>query len=215
MAWDAARAQMLLVVAAGTGSDGETWTWDGIRWVREAHGDLVVLVIASTMAYDPVSETVLMGTPLVGDSARTPAFGWNGSSWHALLAERPEFDGLAAGESVIGLGKWVNRLVVCGSVTSSAIFAVQANCWEWESTSWSRASSRGSNQVGTPVMVAAEVDDLHRAQLLMICWLVAPVSNRAEPLYVWGVGWHQVDASGVSSSTVVSVFAAGTYGTGS
>ena len=40
--------------------------------------------------------------------------------------------------------------------------------------------------------IAAEVDDVDRAQLLMIGWLVPPVQNQAQPLYVWawdGVTW--------------------------
>lgn len=192
MAWDAARAQMLLVAVGATDTDGETWSWNGTRWVREARGDLVALVIASTMAYDPGSETVLMISPLVGDNAHSAVFGWNGSSWHPLLAEGPDLDGVALGEPVNGPGGHVNDLIACGSVTSSASFALQASCWEWETTSWSQLQAAVPTRSATPVTVAAEVDDLDRAQLLMIGWLVAPVSNAAEPLYVWawdGIKW--------------------------
>ena len=41
--------------------------------------------------------------------------------------------------------------------------------------------------------VAAEVDDVDRAQLLLIGWLVPPVENQAKPVYVWawdGVTWR-------------------------
>jgi hypothetical protein len=196
MAWDGARDQMLLVTSAGTKTDGETWTWGGTRWIREAHGDLVALVIAGTMAYDPASKTVLMVTPLVGDNAHSAAFGWNGSSWRALVSEGPELEGLAAGEEVNGLGEQVSSLVACGSATSSTTFAVQANCWEWETTSWSQLQAAVPTRSATPVTVASEVDDLDRAQLLIIGWLVAPVSNAAEPLYVWawdGLKWTLLD----------------------
>lgn len=193
MAWDAARGQMLLVVAGETDTDGETWTWDGARWVREAGGDVVALVIASTMAYDPVSKTVVMVTPLVGDNEHSATFGWNGSSWHELVADGPDLDGLAAAQSVNGLGAQVNDVVVaCGSVTSSANFGVQTSCWEWATTGWFQLQEALTTGSGTAVTVAAEVDDVNRDQLLIIGWLVTNIPNAAEPLYVWawdGIKW--------------------------
>jgi hypothetical protein len=89
MAWDAARDEMVLVTSAGTLTDGETWTWDGTRWAREAHGDLAALVVDGTMAYDPVSQTVLLVTPAIANNAHTATFSWNGSSWKALVADGP------------------------------------------------------------------------------------------------------------------------------
>lgn len=193
MAWDGARGQMLLVTSAGTDTDGETWSWNGTRWVREPRGDLVALVIAGTMAYDPRSETVLMITPLIGDNAHSAVFGWNGSSWHPLLAQGPELDGVALGEPVNGPGGQVNDVVACSSVTSSATFVLQASCWEWETTRWAQLQAAIPAKVATPVTVAAEVDDMDRAQLLIIGWLATPpVPNTAEPLYVWawdGIKW--------------------------
>jgi hypothetical protein len=193
MAWDAAQRQMLLVVAGETDTDGETWTWDGTRWIRDAGGDVVALVIASTMAYDPVSKTVLMVTPLAGDNEHSATFGWNGSSWHELVAEGPDLDGLAAAQSVNGLDEQVNDAVVaCGSVTSSANFGVQATCWEWATIGWFQLQEALTIGSGTPVTVAAEVDDVNRGQLLIFGWLITSVPNQAEPLYVWawdGIKW--------------------------
>ena len=103
---------------------------------------------------------------------------------------------LQFGEEVNGLGEQVSSLVACGSATSSTTFAVQANCWEWETTSWSQLQAAVPTRSATPVTVASVVDDLNRAQLLIIGWLVAPVSNAAEPLYVWawdGLKWTLLD----------------------
>ena len=185
MAWDGARHEMLLVTSAGTLTDGETWTWDGARWVREAHGDLAAVVVDGTMAYDPSSQTVLLVTPAIANNAHSATFGWNGSSWHVLAADGPQFDGLAVDEQV-------HRLVACGSATSSAAFAVQASCWEWATTRWYPLQAALASTPATSVTVEAEVDDVDRAQLLMIGWLVAPVQNKAQPLYIWawdGVKW--------------------------
>jgi len=185
MAWDAARDEMVLVTSAGTLTDGETWTWDGTRWAREAHGDLAALVVDGTMAYDPVSQTVLLVTPAIANNAHTATFSWNGSSWKVLVADGPQFDGLATDEQV-------NGVVACGSATSSPAFAVQANCWEWATTRWSQLQAAFPTRPATSVTIAAEVDDVDRAQLLMIGWLVPPVQNQAQPLYVWawdGVTW--------------------------
>ena len=185
MAWDAARGEMILVTSAGTLTDGATWAWDGTRWVRQAHGDLAAIVVDGTMAYDPVSQTVLLVTPAIANNAHSATFGWNGSSWNVLVADGPQLDGLAADEPV-------NDVVACGSATSSAAFAVQANCWEWATTRWSQLQATFPTRPATSVTVAAEVDDVDRAKLLMIGWLVPPAQNEAQPLYVWawdGVTW--------------------------
>ena len=185
MAWDGARHEMLLVTSAGTLTDGETWTWEGTRWVREAHGDLAAVVVDGTMAYDPPSQTVLLVTPAITNNAHSATFGWNGSSWHVLVADGPQLEGLAVDERVHGL-------VACGSATSSAAFAVQASCWEWATTGWFPLQTAVTSRSAASVTVAAEVDDVDRAQLLTIGWLVAPVQNQAQPLYVWawdGVKW--------------------------
>jgi hypothetical protein len=186
MAWDAARADMVLVTSAGTLTDGETWTWDGTRWVREAHGDLAAIVVDGTMTYDPVSQMVLLVTPAIGNNAHTTTFGWNGSTWHLVVTDGPQLDGLA-------MDTHVGRTVACGSVTSSAVFAVQASCWEWAITGWFPLQTAFSPKSATSVTVAAEVDDVDRAQLLLIGWLVPPAQNQAQPLYVWawdGVKWR-------------------------
>lgn len=93
MAWDAARDEMLLVTSAGMLTNGETWTWHGTRWVREAHGDLAAVVLAGTMAYDPASQTVLLVTPAASNFAHQETFAWNGSSWDVLVADGPQLDG--------------------------------------------------------------------------------------------------------------------------
>ena len=186
MAWDAARDEMVLVTSAGTLTDGETWTWDGTRWVREARGDLAAIVVDGTMRYDPVSQMVLLVTPAIANNAHTATFAWNGSKWHVVVPDGPQFDGLAV-DAQIG------RLVACGSVTSAAAFAVQASCWEWATTSWFPLQTAFSTRPSASVTVAAEVDDVDRAQLLLIGWLVPPVENQAKPVYVWawdGVTWR-------------------------
>jgi hypothetical protein len=183
MAWDAARGEMVLVTSAGTLTDGETWTWDGTRWVREAHGDLAAIVVDGTMTYDPATQTVLLVTPAIANNRHTATFGWNGSTWHVLVPDGPQFDGLAVD---VQLG----RPVACGSATSSAAFAVQASCWEWATTGWFPLQTALSTRSVESVTVAAEVDDVDRDQLLLIGWLVPPVQNQAQPLYVWA--WDSV-----------------------
>jgi hypothetical protein len=69
---------------------------------------------------------------------------------------------------------------------------VQASCWEWATIGWFPLQTAVSTRSAASVTVAAEVDDIDRAQLLLIGWLVAPVQNQARPLYVWawdGVTW--------------------------
>lgn len=185
MAWDAARDQMILVTSAGTLTDGETWRWGGTHWVRDTHGNVNAAVVDGTVAYDPATKTVLLVTPATANGDRSATFGWNGSTWHTLVADGPQLIGLADAVQVDGL-------VACGPATSSTAVAVQATCWEWASTEWYQLQEAITTAAGTPVTVAGEVDDADRGELLMIGWLVAPVPNNPQPLYVWawdGTKW--------------------------
>lgn len=140
-------------------TDGETWSWDGTRWVRKAHGSLAAIVVDASMAYDPESQAVLLVAPSIANNAHIVTYAWSGSTWRVLVADGPQLDGLAVDERVHGL-------VACGSATSSATFAVQANCWERATIRWFQLQAALLTKSATSVTVAAVVDDVDRAQLL-------------------------------------------------
>ncbi len=138
------------------------------------------------MAYDPASHAVVLVSPLSGDNSHSATYRWNGSSWGALVTDGPGVDGIAVDPLVHGL-------VACGPTTYSAAFAVHASCWQWTSINWVPAQPSLPSTSNRSVTIDAEIDDVDRAQLLLIGWPVPPFQNQAHPLYVWawdGYTWR-------------------------
>jgi hypothetical protein len=177
MAWDGTRHQMILVTYAGTLTAAETWIWDGSGWRHQPNGNIAALAFG-VMAYDPASHALVRVSPVIGDNSHSAAFSWNGSSWRLLVTDGPPVDGIA----VDPLG---NDLEACGASTYSAAFAVHASCWQWTGINWVPAQVSLPSAATRSVTIEAEVDDVDRAQLLVIGWLIPPVQNEAQPLYVW------------------------------
>jgi hypothetical protein len=185
MAWDAARDEMLLVTSTGTLNDAETWTWDASQWVRQPDGNIAASVFGAFMEDDPVSRTVLLVSPVVSNQAQSVTFGWNGTTWHVLATKGPHINGIAVDPRAHGL-------VACGSMSYSPAFAVQARCWEWTGTSWLPMRASVPPTASRPVTIEDEVDDVDRAQILMMGWLASPLPGEPLPLRVWawdGAAW--------------------------
>jgi len=89
-AYDAARHQLVVVgmpPAFQIGRDDprdfspETWLWDGRSAWRRAQPATKLPSIARTMAFDPVSKTVLAVRP---SGTQTEVWSWNGTDWRQL-----------------------------------------------------------------------------------------------------------------------------------
>jgi hypothetical protein len=153
-------------------------------WRRQPHGNIAAIAFG-VMAYDPASHAVVRVSPLNGDNSHSATFSWTGSSWRALVTDGPPVDGFA-------VDPLANNLEACGASTYSPAFAVRASCWQWTGINWIPGQASLPSTSNRTVTIEAEVDDIDRAQLLIIGWLVAPVQNQAQPLYVWawdGVTW--------------------------
>jgi hypothetical protein len=178
MAWDDTRHRMILVTYAGTLTTTETWIWNGSSWRQQPNGNLAAIVFGAVMAYDPASHALVLVSPMIGDNSHSATYRWNGSSWRALVTDGPPVDGFA----VDPMG---DDLEACGSSSYSKAFAVQASCWQWTGINWVPGQLSLPSAATLSVTIDAEVDDVDRAQLLLIGWLVPPVENEAQPLYVW------------------------------
>jgi hypothetical protein len=189
MAWDAARDEMVLTTSAGSLTNVETWTWNRTRWERDLAGNLAAVAYGATLAYDPESRDVLLVAAAATNFEETSTFDWDGSAWHSLITNGPSLDGVAPDEEA-------NGLVGCGSATYSPSFELQASCWEWGTSTWFQLQAAVPSRSETPMSVAALVDNVDPAQLLVIGWIEAPLRNQAQPLYVWaleGVKWTLLD----------------------
>ena len=178
MAWDASRQQMILVTYAGTLTTAETWIWDGSSWRHQPNGNLAAIVFGATIAYDTESHAVVLISPVIGDNSHTATYRWNGASWDAIVTSGPPVDAIAFDPLAKGL-------VACGSASYSTALAVRASCWQWTGINWVPAQTSLPSAANRSATIEAEVDDVDRAQLLMIGWLFPPVQNEAQPLYVW------------------------------
>ena len=185
IAYDDGRQQMLLVTYNGTLTAAETWIWNGSSWRHQPNGNLAATVFGATMAYDTESRAVVLVSPVIGDNSHTATYRWNGSSWDAMVTSGPSVD-------VIAVDPLEHALVGCGASTYSTAFALNATCWQWTGRDWVPAQASLPSAANRSVTIEAEVDDVDREQLLIIGWLVPPVQNEAQPLYVWawdGVTW--------------------------
>jgi hypothetical protein len=178
MAYDDARQQMILVTYKGTLTTAETWIWYGSGWRHQPNGDLAATVFGATMAYDTESRAVVLVSPVIGDNSHTATYRWNGSSWDAIVTSGPSVN-------VIAVDPLEHALVGCGASTYSTAFALNATCWQWTGRDWFPGQASLPSAANRSVTIEAEVDDVDRAQLLIIGWLVPPVQNQAQPLYVW------------------------------
>jgi hypothetical protein len=95
MAWDSASNEMVLVGNEG-GSGGQTWIWDGVRWLRQPNGDLAAgIAFVGRLPVFPQAEVtdssdtrvVILGTfvqPTQGAPQQVHIWSWAGSTWTQL-----------------------------------------------------------------------------------------------------------------------------------
>jgi hypothetical protein len=188
MAWDVATDQMVLVTDAERTTGAETWTWDGNHWGRATRGDLAVSVFGDAMAYDPVSDALLLVTPVNPDNGNSLTLSWNGSRWRVITDGGPQIEAMTVDPQDGGL-------LGCGLAIYSASFVVEDNCWEWDGTSWVQTQAAVPPEALKQMRVEAEVTDVGNARLLMFAWLIRAIPGQAQPLHVWfwnGLEWLQV-----------------------
>ena len=84
MAYDAATGNMVLfggIAGGDRGVKGDTWTWNGSTWTKQAPASSPPVRFEATMAYDAATGNVV----LFGGTARHGALGdtwtWDGTTW--------------------------------------------------------------------------------------------------------------------------------------
>jgi hypothetical protein len=188
MAWDVATGQMVLVTDAELTTGAETWTWDGNHWGRATRGDLAVSVSGDVMAYDPVSEVLLLVTPVNPDNGTSLTLSWNGSRWRVITDAGPQIEAMTVAPQDGGL-------LGCGLAIYTASLFVEDNCWEWDGTSWVQTQAAVPPEAFRQMRVEVEVTDVDNGRLLMFAWLIRAIPGQAQPLHVWywnGIEWLQV-----------------------
>jgi hypothetical protein len=150
MAYDAAHRDVVLFggtpltvtpARGGPAYLNDTWTWNGSTWKQQhpAHAPGFTFSWPATMAFDPVSKTVLLygftqtttpGATGTVTSMNAETWSWDGSDWTKMApASSPDQEGaMATGSNHVYLlalssgrvgGQYVSRM------------------WQWDGTTWS------------------------------------------------------------------------------
>ncbi|MBI5527042.1 MAG: hypothetical protein HY897_11965 [Deltaproteobacteria bacterium] len=138
LAYDSARANVVLFGGYDGMSDGETWTWDGASWAKklplDPEGDGNPSPRHShAIVFDSVrATTVLFG----GSSGGGETWEWDGASWAKKTPADPEGDGNPAPRERHSLAFDVARgkTVLFGGCASDG--CPSSETWEWDGTSW-------------------------------------------------------------------------------
>jgi hypothetical protein len=183
MAWDGARAEMVLVAG------GETWIWTGNHWVRQMSGDLASAPFAGAMAYDPITRgVVLVGSAPPGAAASSTEL-WNGSSWRVL----PSSENFAnADVGGLALDPQLGALLLC---TTTSQPTSKPDLWQWTGRDWLPIDVAAPS----PLFVEGEVTDPTDYRTITIVGAEMPPTEGApQPLHVWtltGSGWLEIDTA--------------------
>jgi hypothetical protein len=181
MAWDDIHSQMVLVTGNGGpgGPGGDTWFWQGNRWVRHVTGQPLTFGPAVVgVAVDPVSKSLLASSCCASDQVTSATWQWDGIGWRPVgTSIRPP--------AVVGLAldPTSGRLLLC-SDPARAIVGRQA--WSWDGKNWKPLAAR------LPVFPEAEVTDVDEGDVVILGSLVQPQQGTPQPVQLWswtGSAW--------------------------
>lgn len=180
MAWDAAADRMLLVAGSRSGSGGDTFVWNGARWIATG-SSLPGTSIAGEMAFDPISRSLLLVSPLLPPAGDGPStWRWSGHTWVQLDAVPPiATTGLTLDPSSGGL-------MVCSDPTSQSL----SQLWRWDGGGWRQVPGSA-----LAIELDVEVTDLSAGQLLMLGFGTPTSTVAPQPVQVWswtGRAWKQL-----------------------
>ena len=185
MAWDATAGDMVLVTNGETMNTAETWVWVGGRsdghWLRKPMGNLAVSVFGDVMASDPVSNTLLLVSPVTPESdgeSITQTQTWDGSSWQVITRSGPDISAMAYNPAS-------NAMLACGLAMYSETVEVISKCWVWAGSSWLEELLASPPPDSKQIVIEAEVSDTDNSRLIMFGWLTRSFPGRPQPLQAW------------------------------
>jgi hypothetical protein len=163
MAYDLANHDVVLLGGADrTGSLNETWTWDGSSWKQQHphHQPVLMFGWSPTMAFDPVSNSVLLfgfNQAISGNvtTMQAETWSWNGSDWRQLS---PSTSPPSPGQLVGGGG----HLYMAGASGPIVAGHKASGMWEWDGFNWIFASVGNAGNV----LAGSTAFDPHRGTIV-------------------------------------------------
>ncbi len=153
MAYDSARGKVVLFGGStDSGSNNETWEWNGTSWTKKTPTDPEgdgnpSARYSHAMAYDSArGKVVLFGGYAGGYNGQT--WEWDGTSWALKTPTDPEGDGnpSARGRHAMAYDSARGKVVLFGGGTS----IVNNETWEWDGASWAKKTSADPENDGNP-----------------------------------------------------------------
>jgi hypothetical protein len=180
MAWDSASNEMVLVGNEG-GSGGQTWIWDGVRWLRQPNGDLPAGISFVGLATDPRTGAFLAVSCCAPGTATTSTWAWDGAAWHRLSTrEQPLYTAAIALDPIAG------RLLLCADPSLVA----GREMWSWSGQDWTLLAT-----ARLPVFPQAEVSDTSDKRLVILGTFAQPTQGSPQQVHIWswtGSTWTQL-----------------------
>ncbi len=110
----------------------DTWEWDGGTWNQV--GDAGPAMRAPSMAYDPVSASVIL---FGSTSSGAETWSWANSTWTQVVAPGPA----DRFEANLVLDESTNKLTLFGGANPSDGQSLPADRWQWSGSGWVTMSS--------------------------------------------------------------------------
>jgi hypothetical protein len=129
MAYDAATSNVVLFGGFGRFSFGDTWTWDGSTWVKQAPAAHPSSRYWASMAYDAATGTIVLfgGQSRHGANVRdlSSTWTWDGSTW---VKQAPAAHPPARVDASMAYDTATRDTVLFGGGTFKTIFD---DTWTW------------------------------------------------------------------------------------
>lgn len=130
---DSTRGRLVMFDTALYG-DHRTWEWDGVRWEAMTAANEPAVSTAGPMAYDPISQRVLIVGGNDNNAPIDDQWEWDGSSW---TLTNPVVRPSARWQSAMAFDAARGQMVLFGGVNGSTFYG---DTWLWNGSSWTQAS---------------------------------------------------------------------------
>ncbi len=119
---------------------GDTWTWDGSTWTKQAPATSPPGRAGASMAYDAATGNIVLfggfNMPSSGELGDT--WTWNGSTW---TKQAPNTSPSAREDASMAYDAASGNVVLFGGGTSSSLFG---DTWTWNGSTWTKQAPNTS-----------------------------------------------------------------------
>lgn len=185
IAYDEAREEVVLLGGVSVDGSGaasaETWTWDGLAWLR--HAGPSPALTSPGLAFDPISRRLLAfgGAESADGAPSASTWAWDGVRWTDVTPSGPGPAARVAAALVHDEAR--GRLVLTSGLGAGRV--ALTDTWEWDGGRWVLAEADGAFGVGSATY------DGHRRQV--VGWGRRREDDRPSRMLGWdGRTWRVV-----------------------